>query len=355
MSRSRRIIGRRRGHIVVFSAFLMIVLVAMVAFSVDLGMILVCRTNLQRAVDAACLAAGDELTTGGKTQDVKTIAEYYLEANGIDVKSIPKKDLDIQFGHWDPELKTFTTENGQDATAIRIFLRQTNNRFYFAPVFGNTSFDSQAEAIVSAAMAGPQDIQLVIDRSGSMADYNRMRFTKEAAGVLLDSMTPNNRAGLAVYSWRDPNDGFCETGKLETSLDYDLTKTREVIDGLQPNGYTNIAGGMRVAIEEHKNNPRPIGEPRKVMVLLTDGRANRTEPPGTDPWNSIEHYANEAASEKITIHAITLGDDSSEQAMRDAAVTTGGTYHHIQDGDYSALKELFRQIGSGMSRPTLVH
>ncbi len=343
MSRKHPQQAARRGAIAVLAAILMVVMVGMVAFAIDLGMIMVHRTNIQRAVDAASLAGSDVLVSGGNRREIKDAVEYYLTANGVDVSALGRRNLRIQTGTWDSENRQFQSAPLDESHAIRVFVETTDNRFYFAPVLGRTDYNATAEAIVASQIGGPQDVQLVIDRSGSMRSNNRMRYTKGAANVLLDTLGSNSRAGLALYN---------QQGWLETGLDYDFDETRDIIDNLRTGGYTNIAGGMRAGIEEHQNSPRSGAN--KVMVLLTDGRANRTEPPGTDPWNSIEHYADVAKDENITIHTVTLGSNASGGAMEDVADTTGGTYHHIQDGDYSALEELFRQIGSGLTRPTLV-
>src|SRR6516165_10134964 len=51
----------RRGAIAPFAAFLVIVLVGMVAFAVDTGYVVLTRTELQSAADAAALAGADPL------------------------------------------------------------------------------------------------------------------------------------------------------------------------------------------------------------------------------------------------------------------------------------------------------
>jgi Mg-chelatase subunit ChlD len=117
---------------------------------------------------------------------------------------------------------------------------------------------------------------------------------------------------------------------------------------------TNIAGGMRAGLDA-LDAPRLSGESaKKVLVVLTDGHATSAEPPGSDPWNSIDHYANVARSRKVVLHAITLGDDAAGAALSDASALTGGTYHHVADGDLSTLLDLFQEIGRGMDQPSLV-
>src|SRR5947209_7498116 len=57
----RRVRSGRRGAIAPFAAFLVIVLVGMVAFAVDTGYVVLTRTELQAAADAAALAGADPL------------------------------------------------------------------------------------------------------------------------------------------------------------------------------------------------------------------------------------------------------------------------------------------------------
>jgi len=114
---------------------------------------------------------------------------------------------------------------------------------------------------------------------------------------------------------------------------------------------------MRVAIEEFLANPRydEFGDKvEQVMVLMTDGQANETEPPGADPIDSIYYYADLADDNDIIIHGITLGANAQSTAIEDAADTTGGQYHHVNDNDFDGLFEIYRGIGRGGDQPRLV-
>ena len=83
------------------------------------------------------------------------------------------------------------------------------------------------------------------------------------------------------------------SGRLEKQLNANFQPVRARIPHLVPNLYastTCIGGGMRVAIQEFIANPRldPLGNKvEQVMVLMTDGQANETEPPGANPIDSI--------------------------------------------------------------------
>ena len=150
------------------------------------------------------------------------------------------------------------------------------------------------------------------------------------------------------------------SGRLERQLLSNFQPVRARIPQLVPNLYastTCIGGGMRVAIEEFLANPRydKLGDKvEQVMVLMTDGQANETEPPGADPIDSIYYYAELARQNGIIIHGITLGANAQSLAIEDAADTTGGQYHHVSDNDFDGLFEVYRGIGRGGDQPRLV-
>ncbi len=150
------------------------------------------------------------------------------------------------------------------------------------------------------------------------------------------------------------------TGFLERPLNLDHQPVKDRIPQLVPSMYastTNIAGGMRVAIDEFIANPRvdALGQPvQQIMVLMTDGHANVAEPPVNDPVQGISYYANTAHQAGIIIHGITLGSGANQNPIRNAATATGGEFHHVNDGDFQGLFEVYRGIGRGNGNPRLV-
>src|SRR5262245_51575057 len=100
----------RRGVIVVLTAFLLTVLFAFLALSVDTGRVVLTETEMQNAADAASLAASQEIQAavhaagqgvGSATIDANSIAVQaaremaaeVAEANGVFVDS----DADVEF------------------------------------------------------------------------------------------------------------------------------------------------------------------------------------------------------------------------------------------------------------------
>src|SRR5690349_9207620 len=71
--------ANRRGIIVVLAAVLLVVMLAMIAFAVDVGFITVARTELQGAADAAALAGVSKLPLGESEANV--VASDYVGRN----------------------------------------------------------------------------------------------------------------------------------------------------------------------------------------------------------------------------------------------------------------------------------
>src|SRR6201989_2609792 len=105
---SERQRSERRGIIVVLTSFLLTVLFAFLALSVDTGRVVMTQTKMQNAVDAASLAASQEVNAagyaGGRGQgsgpidansiavaSAKTMAAQVAAANGVFVD--PTKDV----------------------------------------------------------------------------------------------------------------------------------------------------------------------------------------------------------------------------------------------------------------------
>ena len=171
----------RRGAILVLSAFLMIAMMAMVAFAVDMGYILTIRTDMQRATDAAALAGAGALVDGQDVAEERAIE--FLVRNPIGNKSVVisedmlaqemakfkqenQDDYSVKLGHWDPVQNKLVPAT-HIPSAIDVTYTLKGNDLFFAPLIGKKKADVTAQSI---AMYQPRDIVLSIDLSASMND-----------------------------------------------------------------------------------------------------------------------------------------------------------------------------------------
>jgi Flp pilus assembly protein TadG len=149
----------RRGAISVLAAILTIVLVGMVAFSVDIGYVLSAKEEMQRTADAAALAAcweyGLRLSQGqsasGATQLARTTAGQYAATNAVtnspmNVDYNTSNDVggDVVFGYvsdLDSGANTFLTNDPNKFNAVKVRVRKDSSLngevpYFFARVFG---------------------------------------------------------------------------------------------------------------------------------------------------------------------------------------------------------------------------
>jgi Putative Flp pilus-assembly TadE/G-like/von Willebrand factor type A domain len=161
----------RRGIIAVLSAVLFIVMLAMVAFAVDVGYMDMVRTQLQAAADSAALAAAG---SSNLTQDqMKLVAQAFAQYHQVAGRSVALNTNDVLFGTWDTTSRAFgTVTTGQMETAVKVTVYADtshggNASLFFGNVLGIGSKALQASAV---AMCNPRDICFVVDLSGSMND-----------------------------------------------------------------------------------------------------------------------------------------------------------------------------------------
>ena len=161
---------QRRGAVVVLAAFLMVAMIAMVAFSVDVGALYVARTELQRAADSGALAAAAEMLEsnldGGdwgaeRDRQVRNTARQFVELNfigrqspTIDINTEQKEDGDLLFGevaNWDAARRTFQSSGGEEYNAVQVRVSRSDRingevPLFFAKIFGMRTSEVEARA-----------------------------------------------------------------------------------------------------------------------------------------------------------------------------------------------------------------
>ena len=168
--RCRRLKSRdRRGAVVVLTAFLLIVMMALLAFSIDLGYMQNARVEIDRAVDAGALAGAGLLVQG--TDDASNAARDFAQMNPVAGRPLTDAEVDITVGEWDKQNRQFSTTEAIPF-AVHVRAERTNVRPFFARALGRNSFSVASEAV---AMYQPRDIVVVLDYSASMNDDSEFR------------------------------------------------------------------------------------------------------------------------------------------------------------------------------------
>ncbi len=354
--------------------------VVMGVLVVDVGMFSAERRSAQTAVDLAALAAAQDLPSrsGDPEQAVKlaaaqSSADSYLAANG--------------FASGDAEVSTsVVTGYGGDPTMIEVSANREFN-WLFGGLFGIGAGQVGARA-VATANAQPRDIVLILDTSGSMcqethggpllncpnppgdpdhngkADWEPFDTMREASLELGTVLTPTAQGGQTLDRLALVTYSTSATVQLQFTNNYDAGSPYETaINGIVPAGYTNIGYSLHRARQIINSSARP--EASKVVVLLTDGYANRYRTGGSDSnptfatcsntqtCAAADNYArSEAALVAATGASIyTIGYTEGAgapllESIANIGLTQGGGGDFFPVEDKDLLSETFFEIAS---------
>ncbi len=213
----------------------------------------------------------------------------------------------------------------------------------------------------------PADIIIVTDVSGSMGSSGKINAAKSASLSFLDNVNLNYiHVGLVHYSqW-----GGETASVLRTDLDEHLTDNRadleSEINGYFANGFTNMGGGMELAMDEllgsHAQNTD-----RKFMIVMTDGIANcypnnidnydlyntgsGTCNDGTAGRNSATDFVlsitQTLVANDIVVYGVAFGSDANQQLIDQISSLTGGQSYFAPDS--LTLKSIYNEIAQSIS------
>ena len=160
----------RRGAVLILAALLLVLVMALLAFAIDLGYIVLVRTQLQSAADSSAMAAAASMALPrGEMENVAKEYAGYNDCGGG--RKVQLNPTDVEYGNWDTSTRVFTPSS-EIGNAIRVTTRTDVNTggesaLFFGKIFNRASFAQKASAV---AMCNPRDICFVVDLSGSMND-----------------------------------------------------------------------------------------------------------------------------------------------------------------------------------------
>jgi len=391
----------RRGGVMVFMVAGIVLLLAMVMFSVDVATMHLVRAELRVCTDAAAKAGAEALLRTQTETGAIDAAVAFAALNNVGGKpfKIATKDVVVGTSKLLEDGSWSFAAGGQRLNSVRINSLMSASSasgpvtLAFGKVFGSGTF---TPAKTSTASALEQEICLVLDRSGSMA-YNQLGIEGlyplggsknvrpkagsrwdsllTAVGIYLDEVeeTPvPSRLALvtwASYAATDPG----QTRAKKDAFDIKYTGKRKFQDTAENETGTNLPSTtasldvplgydidrivksltQRTAfpIQGRTNMSAGIGEglkvltsasvrpfAAKVMILMTDGQWNE----GSDPIAA----ARTARDKGIQIHVVTFLSEAKSADAQQVAKTTGGLYFHANDEAEltSAFQKLARTL-----------
>jgi uncharacterized membrane protein/uncharacterized protein YegL len=156
----------------------------------------------------------------------------------------------------------------------------------------------------------PTALVLVLDKSLSM-EGPKIAMVRQAARASVAGLRPVDKVGLIAFDkefrWVVP------LGPVAAATGIDAQ-----IDSIEASGGTRIYPALDAAYEAIHSEPAT----RKHIILLTDGMS----PPGDLP-----ELEEDAATNRVTISTIGVGDDVDGKFLQDIADSTHGKSYFIED------------------------
>src|SRR5215470_1024868 len=162
----------------------------------------------------------------------------------------------------------------------------------------------------------PINLALVIDKSGSMADSDKMSRVKSALMALVSRLRDVDALSIVVF------DSDAQV-LLPACRAIDRGMIKQLIQRIEPGGSTNIHAGLMLGYQEASKNYRRDATNR--VILLTDGIANQGE---TAP-EKIAQDSKRFNDEGIDLATIGVGLDLNKDLLRQLAQSGRGLFHFV--------------------------
>lgn len=194
---------------------------------------------------------------------------------------------------------------------------------------GFSSADNESEAY-----GPPVNVSFVVDKSGSMAGYERIESLKESMLNFVGHLRQNDH--VSFISFNDVPELVISGNRMAEIKD----ELIQEINFLEAGGGTNIYKAMIVGYEEVLKSYKKGGTNR--LLLLTDGY-------GSIEIDTIVNKSKEYNAKGVDISAIGVGSNYNQALLKLLSGNSGGMFQHV--GQAYDLKESFRRELNGMLYP----
>jgi Ca-activated chloride channel homolog len=221
------------------------------------------------------------------------------------------------------------------------FSTTLDNSYYYDNKHVYLYVDLKAGKAGSDRERSPLNVSVVIDRSGSMADKNKLTYVKRSVDYIIDQLNEGDYISLVTY------DDYIDILQ-RSAKNVDKYELRQKVSKVEPGGFTNLSEGMFEGYSQvDKTYSR--GYVNRVL-LLSDGLANRGV---TNRFKLADMVREKNRKDGITLSTFGVGNDFNENLMTDIADYGKGNYYYIRDSEQipeifaSELKGIRNLVGGG--------
>ncbi|EQC31788.1 hypothetical protein SDRG_10577 [Saprolegnia diclina VS20] len=194
----------------------------------------------------------------------------------------------------------------------------------------------------------PIDLVIVLDKSASMAEMEKLDLCKTTLTFLARELSANDRVSLVVY------DSDVTTILPLTLMTHDgKTLFEKRVRAIQAGTCTNLSGGLFAGLDEIRRPERSDGgspNPIRSVLLLTDGLANYgvvkslpllsiLESCYSDAPHTAKDYEAPTSSARaeqqspVSLFTFGYGDNHDAKLLRSISDFGRGTYYFVQSAD----------------------
>jgi len=379
----------RRGATLIIAVFCLIVLLGCAALTIDYGMVMMCRQQLQDAVDAAAVAGASRLQYGIDIEGARTVISETAAANKVLGVPLALRAEDIEIGALDDDGETIVPWSATfTQAACRVTGRRALNSpdgpipLLFGRVFGVENAEITATAAAGVQVANhprlPVEICVIQDGSGSFEEEWNQAINADFAlfglinGAAIDGDSlsfvafDDDLTQTVSYTWvyrygrwvrqavHTPIYKHMTTfGNSRTELPGAWASFKTTCLNHTPSGWTNPAAAFEWARQDYADHGDATNHQQSI-VLVSDGM-----PYASTTYETEQRRANTVAAADalaalgVRIHTVTLtaeadgatyGSGGADFEFNESLVRNGGVA--LRTADPEALRDVLIAVGT---------